>query len=221
MRKQSEQTKIKIKLANKGYRWYNDGSVEVKSKEKPEGFSAGRLKSGKRWYTNGRETVFVLEDPGDGWWIGRSKLKKDRKWYNDGKRNFLLESIPFEKIKARQIFYGMIKGVPKHPKPFVLPQYATKPVVKKETTKKVYKEPEIKMGPITKLEKPLTSNVQEVKPLEVKKTGDFEEYTMEEVKEVVKKQDGKLTISQLRDICNNMEFENKYAGMLSGWGSQN
>lgn len=208
----SEKTKIKIKLANKGYKWFNNGTVEVKSKNKPQGFEPGRLKTGKRWYTNGRETVLALKIPGDQWYIGRSKLGKDRKWYNDGKHNFLLEKVPFEQIKQGIYFYGMVRGASKKVVHMTKP---TQPAVVGLIQKA--KEPEIKMGEIKLMETPLTAAHKPEPVTEVK--SNLTDYSMDSVKEVVKKQNGKLSISQLKDICNNMEFDDdKYDSLFETWG---
>ena len=43
-KKHSEETKNKIGAAHKGRHWYNNGKINIKAKECPEGFVPGRLR---------------------------------------------------------------------------------------------------------------------------------------------------------------------------------
>lgn len=40
----SEETKKKMSESRKGTHWYNNGKINIRSKECPEGFVPGRLK---------------------------------------------------------------------------------------------------------------------------------------------------------------------------------
>lgn len=58
-------------------KWWNNGENEVKSKDCPEGYKAGRLTYNKHWYTNDVEEIKSAECP-EGWHRGRSQITKNK-----------------------------------------------------------------------------------------------------------------------------------------------
>lgn len=83
-------TKIKIRNSNRGYHWFNNGLIEIKSKECPENFFKGRLEKNK-----------PVRKP--------SKVKVTRKWYHDSYKNYLLSEEPTQMLLNKRLYIGMIK----------------------------------------------------------------------------------------------------------------
>ena len=106
---QSETSRIKIKLANEGYKWYNDGVTEVKSKTCPTGFTKGRLKT-KQWYSNKETEVLTSVKPSNDFVRGKRITNNGKKWYNDGRKNFLLETEPTSELMVGLVMPGMHKN---------------------------------------------------------------------------------------------------------------
>ena len=105
-----ERTKQLLREANTGLCYWNNGEVEIHSKETPEGFSRGRLRDGKYkrkyWYTNGDVDVFVIECP-KGYKYGRTFPDiKPQMWHN-GKINIYAVNCPGK---------GFVKGQFNKPK---------------------------------------------------------------------------------------------------------
>lgn len=73
----SKETRIKISKANKGRKWYNNGVIQIMSRECPKDFVLGRIHTnskstkGYRWYTNGIDNKLCKECP-NGYRLGRS-----------------------------------------------------------------------------------------------------------------------------------------------------
>lgn len=105
---QSENSRIKIKLANEGYKWYNDGTTEVKAKTCPAGFTKGRLKT-KKWYANNETEVYATSKPSNDFVRGKRITNNGKKWYNDGRKNFLLEEEPTSELMVGLVMPGMHK----------------------------------------------------------------------------------------------------------------
>ena len=106
---QTESSRIKIKLANEGYKWYNDGTTEVKSKNCPAGFVKGRLKT-KQWYANKETEVYTDVRPSRDFIRGKRITNNGKKWYNDGRKNFLLENEPTSELLVGLVVPGMRKN---------------------------------------------------------------------------------------------------------------
>lgn len=83
-------TKIKIRNSNRGYHWFNNGLIEVKSKECPKDFFKGRLEKNR-----------PVRKP--------SKVKLIRKWYHDSYKNYLLSEEPTQMLLNKRLYIGMIK----------------------------------------------------------------------------------------------------------------
>ena len=99
-----ERTKQLLREANEGLWYWNNGIIEIHSKEAPEGFSRGRLGDGKYrrkyWYTNGVTDVYVGICP-KGFKYGRTFPNVKGTRWNDGKINLWAVNCPGE---------GFIKG---------------------------------------------------------------------------------------------------------------
>lgn len=99
-------TKELLKEANIGLYYWNNGEIEVHSKEQPDGFSRGRLNvkcPRKYWYTNGEIDVFSLVCP-KGFKYGRTFPDKKGERWNNGKENVFAIGCPGEGFIRGQLF---------------------------------------------------------------------------------------------------------------------
>jgi group I intron endonuclease len=102
-------TKQKLREANLDLCYWNDGKIEIHSKEAPAGFSRGKLGSvykRKYWYTNGLTDVYVGICP-KGFKYGRTFPNVKGTRWNDGKINLWAVNCPGE---------GFVKGQLNKPK---------------------------------------------------------------------------------------------------------
>lgn len=101
-----ERTKQLLREANEGLYYWNNGKIEIHSKEAPKGFSRGKLGATvkrKYWYTNGKLDIFLAVCPKD-FWYGRTFPKaKGRRW-NNGKINLFATHCPGKGFEMGQIF---------------------------------------------------------------------------------------------------------------------
>ena len=96
-------TKLKLREANEGLYYWNNGEIEIKSKTPPEGFSRGKLHGKyrrKHWYTNGEIDVLVLVCP-KGFKYGRTFPEMKGIRWNNGKEYIFATHCPEE---------GFVKG---------------------------------------------------------------------------------------------------------------
>lgn len=109
-KKQDFFVKIAIRDGNRGYHWYNDGKIEVKAKECPEGFTKGRLPKGVWVHDNEKE--FLVKEVPEGVTKGRLWSTAGYHWYHDYKRNYLRKDYPTKEITNFQLV-GKMKRRPK------------------------------------------------------------------------------------------------------------
>ena len=104
-----EITKQKLRKVNEGLYYWNNGEIEIHSKEAPEGFSRGRLESvykRKYWYTNEKVDVYVSACP-KGYKYGRTFPDDKGKFWNNGEITLFAVNCPGE---------GFVKGQLHNPK---------------------------------------------------------------------------------------------------------
>ena len=102
-------TKQKLREANIGLYYWNNGEIEIHSKEIPDGFTRGRLNNtykSKHWYTNGKIDVYVEACP-KGYKYGRTFPNDKGKFWNNGEITIFAVNCPGE---------GFIKGQLHNPK---------------------------------------------------------------------------------------------------------
>lgn len=126
-KQQQFMTKIKIRNGNRGYVWFNNGIVEVKAKECPEGFTRGRLIKRLKWFNDGVKEWQAESAPNA--IPGRLKTLKGRQWYNDGNRNYLLAFPPKSMLDSGRMHFGMLPKITTIEKAQIVNKY------KKETKK--------------------------------------------------------------------------------------
>lgn len=98
----SKKTREKISKSKIGYHVYNNGKINIRAKECPEGFKAGFLKNDKlskyRFYTDGINTIKIYtgDTIPNGFYLGMAKNEKlqNRHWYTNGTQNRLSKECP-------------------------------------------------------------------------------------------------------------------------------
>lgn len=106
-----------IRIGNKGYHWYTDGTTEVKAKACPAGFKPGRLPIEKEWFHIEEKEYLVPKGttPPVNAVKGRYFSTKGYHWHSTAVKNFLMkdEDIERRRPKTWTLYDGM---KPRHDK---------------------------------------------------------------------------------------------------------
>lgn len=154
----SADTKKSISVANKGYKWFNNGEICVKAKECPEGFNPGRIKTNFGWFTNFEENVWSDKCP-EGFVKGRAHPNEGKVWFNDGNKNYLLSEDKSDFVDENHLTMGMLKKKPAQKKVKVQKQY-TRREMPRTYPPKVVEDVDPPIVQIKPLSQELTSNIK-------------------------------------------------------------